>query len=78
MGTGAAKPQLAHKHLRLDTKVLKRLQKAMSAKTETETVNRAMKMALSEYERERLVDEAHWALQQSGVVIRDVFGSLEK
>ncbi len=78
MGSSTAKPRIADKHFRLDTGKLKRVQKVLSAKTETEAIERALDKVLSDFERERLVDEAHWALQKSGVAIRDVFGALDK
>ena len=67
-----------HKHFRLDPIKLKRAQKALDAKTETETVERALDLAISEHERNRLVLAANQRFLKSGIVIRDVFGSLER
>ena len=44
-----AKDPIAHKHFRLDTSKLKRAQKLMNAKTETEAVERALDLAISEF-----------------------------
>lgn len=74
---GTAKPQIAHKHFRLDTGKLKRAQKALDASTETETVERALDLVLSEAERSRLATEANREFLKSGIRIRDVYRRLE-
>lgn len=66
-----------HKHFRLDQVKLKRAQKVLEAATETETVERALDLAISEYERNRMVIEANAKFLKSGISIRDVFGTLE-
>lgn len=73
-----AKSRTIHKHFRLDSGKLKRAQKVLDARTETETVERALDLAISEHERNRLAVEANQKFLRSGVVIRDVFGTLEK
>jgi hypothetical protein len=65
-----------HKHFRLDSTKLKRAQKVLAASTETETVERALDLAISEHERNRLTAEANRKFVKSGIVIRDVFGAL--
>ena len=65
-----------HKHFRLNPKKLKLAQQLLEASTETETVERALDLAISEYERSRIVEQAHREFLQSGIEIRDVFGSL--
>lgn len=65
-----------HKHFRLDSIKLKRAQKVLAARTETETVERALELAISEHERNRLTSEANQKFLKSGIVIRDVFDSL--
>jgi len=72
------KGQIIHKHFRLDSAKLKRAQKVLAAATETETVNRALDLAISEYERSRLVVEANQKFLRSGIVIRDVLGALDR
>jgi len=72
------KGQIIHKHFRLDSAKLKRAQKVLAAATETETVNRALDLAISEYERSRLAVEANQKFLRSGIVIRDVLGALDR
>jgi hypothetical protein len=72
-----AKSRIIHKHFRLDSVKLRRAQKVLEAATETETVERALDLAISEYERNKLTTEATQRFAKSGVVIRDVFGSLK-
>ncbi len=74
----AAKPRIIHKHFRLDHAKLKRAQKVLDAATETEAVELALDLAISEFERNRLTIEAHEKFLKSGIVIRDVFGALER
>ena len=73
-----AKGRIIHKHFRLDSVKLKRAQKVLEAKTETETVERALDLAISEHERNRLAAEANQKFVKSGFVIRDVFETLAK
>ncbi len=69
------KTRITHKHFRLDTAKLKRAQKALSAATETEAVERALDLVITEHERNRIVREANHKFVRSGIAIRDVFGS---
>ena len=69
---------IVHKHFRLDQNKLKRAQVVFEAATETEAVNRALDFALQEHERNEIVARAHREFVESGIEIRDVFGSLEK
>jgi hypothetical protein len=71
------KPQIVHKHFRLDTMKLKRAQRALRATTETEAVERALDLVISEHERNRITAVATRSFLASGVVIRDVYRSLE-
>jgi len=68
--------QTVHKHFRLDVAKLKRAQKALRTATETETVERALDMAISEHKRNQLTAEANRRFIGSGAVIRDVYGAL--
>jgi hypothetical protein len=72
-----AKSRIIHKHLRLDALKLKRAQKVLEATTETETVERALDLAIAEHERTRLVTEANQKFVRSGAMIRDVFGDAD-
>ena len=75
---GAASQHILHKHFRLDAGKLKRAQKALAAPTETETVERALDLAILEHERNRTTAEAHRRFLRSGIAIRDVFGTTER
>jgi len=67
-----------HKHFILDSRKIKRAQKALQAKTETEAIDRALDFVLSEYDRNRLVLEANERFIRSGVEIKDVYGRLDR
>jgi hypothetical protein len=68
----------AHKHFQLDSVKIKRAQKALRAKTETETIERALDLAISEHESNRLTLEANERFLRSGGEIKDVFGKLDR
>jgi hypothetical protein len=72
MGTAA----VVHKHFRLDAAKLKRAQALFGAPTETETVERALDLAIAEEERDRRLRSVHEEFFRSGIEIRDVFGAL--
>jgi len=65
------------KHFRLDARKIKRAQRILGAKTETETVERALDLVLSEYQRNRLTLEANLRFVRSGIEIKDIYGNLE-
>jgi hypothetical protein len=48
----------SHKHFQLDSVKIKRAQKVLRAKTQTETIERALDLAIAEHEKNRLVLEA--------------------
>jgi hypothetical protein len=66
-----------HKHFQLDAAKLKRAKKALHAKTETETIELALDLVISEHRRNRLAWEANQRFVRSGVEIKDVYGNLE-
>jgi hypothetical protein len=66
----------AHKHFQLDAVKIKRAQKALRAKTETETIERALDLAIAEHHRNRSVIEATEHFVKSGIHIKDVYGAL--
>lgn len=70
--------KLSHKHFRLDLLKIKRAQRLVRAKTETETIDRALDVLIAECERDRLTLDANNRFVNSGVKIRDVYGVLEK
>jgi hypothetical protein len=74
MGTG--RNRITHKHFRLDAVKIKRAQKALQTSTETETIDRALDIVITEHERNRLAREANERFVKSGVEIRDVYGKL--
>jgi len=71
------KRKVSHKHFQLDNVKIRRAQKVLHAKTETETIERALDAVLAEDERNRIANEAHERFLRSGIVIKDVFGVLD-
>ena len=65
-----------HKHFQLDSAKIKRAQRALSAKTETEAIARALDFAIAEHEKNRLVLQATERFIKSGIEINDVYGTL--
>jgi hypothetical protein len=74
----AIAPKRIHKHFQLDPAKIKRAQKALRARTETEAIERALDFAISEHEKNRLVLEATERFLRSGVEISDVYGTLDR
>jgi hypothetical protein len=70
------------KHLTLDQAKLRKAQKILGAKTETETVERALDFVIGEDERGRMAWAAHGRFMQAalreGLLIHDAFGRLEQ
>jgi len=66
----------SHKHFQLDSVKIKRAQKALRAKTETETIERALDLAIAEHESNRLALEANERFVKSGIDIKDAYGTL--
>jgi hypothetical protein len=66
-----------HKHFQLDARKIMRAQKVLRAKTETETIERALDRVIQEERTNRLIREAHRRFIESGVQIKDVFGALD-
>lgn len=73
--------QRRNKHMILDQAKLKRAQKVLGAKTETEAIERALDSVIDEDERSRRAWTAHdrflRAAVSGGLQIHDVFGRLE-
>jgi hypothetical protein len=67
----------SHKHFRLDAVKIKRAQKVLRVSTETEAIERALDLVISEHERNQLAAEAHERFVKSGVDVKDVYGTLE-
>jgi len=70
-------PKRIHKHFQLDPAKIKRAQRALRAKTETETVERALDFAIAEHQRNRLALEASERFVTSGIEIKDVYGTVD-
>jgi len=68
----------AHKHFRLNAVKIKRAQKVLHAGTETEAIERALDLVISEHERNRLAAEDNERFVKSGISIRDVYGTLDQ
>jgi hypothetical protein len=67
-----------HKHFQLDAGKIRRAQKALRTKTETETIERALDAVIEEERNRRLALEATQRFFRSGIKIRDVYGRLEE
>jgi hypothetical protein len=67
----------SHKHFQLDAAKIRRAQKALRAKTETETIELALDLAIEEHEKNRLALEANERFIKSGIKIKDVYGVLD-
>jgi len=74
----AAGKTAAHKHFRLNAWKIKRAQRALRALTETETIERALDLVISEQASNRLAAQANERFAKSGIEIRDLYGVLEK
>lgn len=74
----APAPKLAHKHFILDQRKLTRARRVLGAKTETETIERALDQILSEDEKNRIAWQADKRFFESGIEIVDVFGNLDE
>ena len=74
----AAARNRSHKHFQLDSVKIKRAQKALRAKTETETIERALDLAIAEHESSRLALAATERFVRSGIEIKDVYGALDE
>jgi len=68
----------SHKHFRLDAVKIKRAQRVLRASTETEAIERALDLVISEYQRNRIAAEANDRFVESGIEIKDIYGTLDK
>jgi hypothetical protein len=66
-----------HKHFRLNAAKIKRAQKVLHVDTETEAIERALDLVISEHERNKLASEATERFVKSGIAVKDVYGTLE-
>jgi hypothetical protein len=72
-----ANPRRTHKHFRLDGAKIKRAQRVLRVDTETEAIERALDLLLSEHKKNRVTSRANERFLASGAVIKDVYGNLE-
>ena len=73
-----ARQGVSHRHFKLDSRKICRAQKVLRAKTETETIERALDAILAEHKRNQLVAAAIERFVTSGTTVKDVFGKLAK
>lgn len=67
-----------HKHLLLDQEKIEKAQKALGARTETETIERALEIVIGEEKKNRRAWAATRKLVKNGIQIKDVFGRLDE
>ncbi len=72
MKTGAK-----HKHFVLNQAKIKRVKKALGARTETEAIEKALDEVLEEHERNEAAWRAHERFLKTGIQIKDVYGRLD-
>lgn len=70
-------PSRKNKHMILDQTKLKKARKILGAKSETETIERALEQIITEAEKNRRAWAATEKLIKSGIQIKDVFGRLD-
>jgi hypothetical protein len=70
--------RVSHKHFQLDAVKIRRAQKVLRTKTETETIERALDAVIAEHRRSRLAIEANERFVKSGIEIKDVYGKLAR
>jgi len=70
-------PRRSHKHFRLDGAKIKRAQRVLRVDTETEAIERALDLLLSEHKKNRVTSRANERFLTSGAVIKDIYGNLE-
>ncbi|HJP90447.1 MAG TPA: hypothetical protein VJ875_00735 [Pyrinomonadaceae bacterium] len=78
MKSSTTKRMPRHKHLLLDQGKIEKAQKALGARTETETIERALEIVIGENEKNRHAWAATEKLIKDGIQIKDVFGHLEE
>jgi hypothetical protein len=68
----------SHELFQLDAGKLKPAQRVLRAETETETIERALNVVITEHVRNRLTVEANDRLVKSGADIKDAYGTVDK
>jgi hypothetical protein len=72
----ARRDNRTHKYFLLDASKIKRAQKAVGAKTETETIELALDPVIAEDRKNRLLWTATERFLRSGILIEDVYRTL--
>lgn len=67
-----------HKHFLLNEAKIRRAQRILGARTETETIKRALDEVIQERKRNAEARRAHERFLKSGIKIRDVYGVLDE
>ena len=66
----------SHKHFQLDAAKIKRAQKVLHAKSETEAIERALEFAIAEHQKNRLAIQANQRFFRSGIKLKDIYNTL--
>jgi hypothetical protein len=74
----AARNHSSHKHFQLDAVKIRHAQKVLRAKTQTETIERALDAVIAEHKRDRLAVRANERFLKSGIEVRDAYGKLAR
>ncbi|MGH9946393.1 MAG: hypothetical protein ACRD6X_04265 [Pyrinomonadaceae bacterium] len=81
MSTTTLSSTRKNKHVILDQERLKRAQKVLGTRTETETIEIALERVITEAEKDKIAWAAHDKFFKSGrkkgIFVNDVFGRLE-
>ena len=72
----ASRNPVSHKHFQLDNGKIRRAQKVLRAKTETETIHRALDAVIAEHRRNQLTVQANEQFIKSGIEVKDVYSKL--
>ena len=67
-----------HKHFILNEAKIRRAQRLLGVRTETEAVEQALDEVIRERERNAAAWRAHRRFLKSGITVRDVYGVLEE
>jgi hypothetical protein len=70
--------RLSRKHFRLNAAKIKRAQRILRSRTETETIDRALDAVIEEDERNRITRKATERFLKSRIKVKDVYGSLAR
>jgi hypothetical protein len=67
-----------HKHFQLDAGKIRRAQKVLRTKTETETIEQALDRVIEEERTNQVLRQATERFLKSGIEIKDVYGVLDE